>query len=62
MSTRPTDAVICPICKGAKETPTKTFFVGSGRRAAGMMGFCMTCKGRGWITQKDFDEAKARLE
>lgn len=55
--TKPPDALICPICNGSKEAPTKSTFTSSGKRAGSMVAICLTCKGRGWITKQQTQEA-----
>jgi hypothetical protein len=54
----PPDALICPICNGAKKAATQSFFTKSGKRLSGHLQICLTCKGRGWITRNDMEQAK----
>lgn len=53
---RPENAITCPICKGAKVAPTKSFFTKSGKRTSGLSAICITCKGRGWIIPTNLSE------
>jgi putative endonuclease len=45
---KPADAIICPVCQGTGKAPTKSMFTRSGKRTAGLIAICLTCRGRGW--------------
>lgn len=59
---KPQDALICPVCGGAKKAATQSFFTKSGKRTSGHVQICLTCKGRGWVTKEEMDNAKELVE
>jgi putative endonuclease len=58
---KPGNAVICGVCNGVGKAATQSFFK-YGKRYSGHLQICLTCKGKGWLTQKDIDKAKGNLE
>lgn len=53
---KPLGAVMCPICGGAKQAPTKSMFTRSGIRTSGFKAICLTCKGKGWLIPIEMEE------
>lgn len=51
----PKGSIICPLCEGQKEVPTKSFFV-YGDRRSGLNALCLTCKGKGWVLPGELKE------
>lgn len=56
----PKGAIICPLCEGQKEVPTKSFFV-YGDRKSGVNAVCLTCKGKGWVLPGELREMGSEL-
>ncbi len=55
LSEQPKDTILCPICHGKGEAPTRSYFDRNGTRRSGYVGFCQTCKGKGRILKDKLD-------
>lgn len=56
---RPKDSLVCPVCNGVKKAATRSAFMRSGKRVSVGVEICLTCKGRGWITNASIKEAES---